>query len=70
MEKQGSQRVEIAGLGDKRQITATFAVAMTGAVLPVQILQGKLLDAIQAMHFLNPPTFGTHPTIGPMLKQP
>ena len=38
MEEQGSQRVEIAGLGDKRQITATFAVAMSGAVLAVQML--------------------------------
>ena len=38
MEEEGSRRVEIAGLGDKRQITATFAIAMCGAVLPVQIL--------------------------------
>ena len=38
MEEQGSKRVEIVGLGNKRQITATFAVAMSGAVLPVQIL--------------------------------
>ena len=38
MEEQGSQRVETAGLGDKRKITATFAVAMSGAVLAIQML--------------------------------
>ena len=38
MEEEGSQRVEIAGLGDKQQITTTLAIAMSGAVLPVQIL--------------------------------
>lgn len=38
----GSRRVELAGLGDKRQITATFAASLDGTFLPMQILyQGK-----------------------------
>lgn len=38
----GSRRVEVIGLGDKRQITATFAAALDGTFLPMQILyQGK-----------------------------
>lgn len=39
---EGSRRVEVAGLGVKRQITATFAAALNGTFLPMQILyQGK-----------------------------
>ena len=42
MEREGSKRVELAGLGDKRQITATFAVTLNGQFLPMQLLyQGK-----------------------------
>ena len=38
----GSKRVEITGLGDKRQITCTFAGSLDGYFLPMQILyQGK-----------------------------
>ena len=35
MEKEGSRRVEIASLTDKRQITAVFAGSLTGDFLPV-----------------------------------
>ena len=38
MEEEGSTRVPIAGLGDKRQITATVAVSMSEEMLPMQIL--------------------------------
>ena len=42
MALQGSKRIEGAGLGDKRQITATFADTLSGAFLPMQLLyQGK-----------------------------
>lgn len=42
MEQQGSSRVEIAGINDKRQITVTLAGSMSGELLPVQLLyQGK-----------------------------
>ena len=42
MEQQGSSRVEIAGINDKRQITLTLASSMSGELLPLQLLyQGK-----------------------------
>ena len=38
----GSRRVEMAGLGDKHQITATFTASLDGTFLPTQLLyQGK-----------------------------
>ena len=37
-----SKRVEVSGIEDKRQITATFAASLTGTFLPVQLVyQGK-----------------------------
>ena len=42
MAAEGSKRVEVIGLSDKRQITATFAATLNGDFLPMQILyQGK-----------------------------
>ena len=43
MALEGSRRVEVTGLlADKRQISATFAVTLSGAFLPMQLLyQGK-----------------------------
>ena len=42
MAPEESRRVELASLGDKRQITATFADTLSGAFLPMQLLyQGK-----------------------------
>ena len=42
MEEQGSTRVEIIGINDKRQITPTLAGSMSGELLPFQLLyQGK-----------------------------
>ena len=42
MEKKGSRRVELAGLNDKRQITAVFCGSLNGVFLPPQIIyQGK-----------------------------
>ena len=43
MEKEGSKRVEIVGIEDKRQITAVFLQpCMSGTLLPVQLIyQGK-----------------------------
>lgn len=38
----GSKRVEVAGVNDKRQITATFAASLGGDFLPFQLLyEGK-----------------------------
>ena len=42
MDVKGSKRVEIVGMGDKRQITAVFCGAMSGEFLPPQIIyRGK-----------------------------
>ena len=38
MEKEGSRHVVVAGLGDKRQITAAFCSTMEGEFLPPQLL--------------------------------
>ncbi len=38
MEKRGAKRVEIAGVDDKRQITAVFAVSSIGECLPFQVI--------------------------------
>jgi hypothetical protein len=56
MEKEGSKRIEIAGLQDKRQITATLAVAMNGGVLPFQVLYGGKTDGCHP-RFTFPPGF-------------
>ena len=42
MAAEGSRWVKVIGLGDKRQIMATFAATLDGTLLPMQILyQGK-----------------------------
>ena len=42
MAEVGSKRVEVAALSDKRQVTSTLAITMSGEFLPPQILyQGK-----------------------------
>ena len=38
MSKKGAKRVDLAGLGDKRQITATFAATLSFQFLPMQLL--------------------------------
>ena len=38
MEPKGSKRVELAGLNDKRQITAVFCASLAGEFLPVQLI--------------------------------
>ena len=41
-EEKGSSRVEIAGVGDKCQITVTVAGTLSGKLLPFQVLyEGK-----------------------------
>ena len=52
MEKKGTRRVEIAGVDDKRQITATFAATAVGDFLPVQLIyQGKTSASLPAFTF-------------------
>ena len=42
MAAQGSRRVKVVGLGDKRQITATFAASLDSTFLPMQLLYQKM----------------------------
>ena len=52
MEKEGSKRVEIAGIEDKRQITAVFGCTITGDFLPIQIIyKGKTKKCLQSFAF-------------------
>ena len=52
MAKEGSKRVEVAGLVDKWQVTATFAACLDGTFLPMQILyQGKTARCHPKYHF-------------------
>ena len=50
MEERGAGRVEIAGYGDKRMITATFAATLSGKFLPMQILYGGKTDHCHPKH--------------------
>ena len=52
MEKRGSKRIEIAGIDDKRQLTAVFACSMTGDFLPPQLVyQGKTDRCLPCVSF-------------------
>ena len=52
MAAQGSKRVEIGGIDDKRQITAVFAGTMSGLFLPPQIIyQGKTTKCLPPVKF-------------------
>ncbi len=52
MAKDGSKRVEIAGIDDKRQITAVFAGTMAGEFLPpLLIYQGKTAKCLPLVEF-------------------
>ena len=44
MAEQGIQRVEVATLNDKRQVTSTVAVTLNGKFLPLQILYAGKTD--------------------------
>ena len=52
MAKEGSKRVEIAGIDDKRQITAVFGGTMAGDFLPPQLIyQGKSSKSLPSVVF-------------------
>ena len=56
MEEQGSNTIPIAGLGDKRQITATVSVTMSGEMLPLQVLYAGTTERCHPAYAF-PPTF-------------
>ena len=52
MAKEGSKKVPIAGIEDKRQITAVFAATMEGDFLPPQLIyQGKTTACLPSTKF-------------------
>ena len=52
MAKEGSKRVEIAGINDKRQITAVFGSTMSGDFLPPQLIyKGKTSKSLPSVTF-------------------
>ena len=60
MAKEGSKRVEIVGMDDKRQITAVFGCTMEGEFLPPQIIYGgKTPRCLPSAKFLAPGTSRT-----------
>ena len=49
---EGSKRVDLAGKGDKRQITACFANTMEGDILPSQLVyEGKTPRCLTQVNF-------------------
>jgi len=50
MEEKGKKRVEIAGLNDKRQITAVLCGNIDGEVLPVQLIYGGKTKRCHAVY--------------------
>ena len=52
MAKEGSKKVKIAGVDDKRQITVVLAGALTGELLPLQLIyQGKTEKCLPKVKF-------------------
>ena len=52
MAKQGSKKVKIAGVDDKRQITVVLAGTLTGELLPLQLIyQGKTKQCLPRVKF-------------------
>ena len=54
MAEEGSNRVEIVGLGDKRQITAVLACSLSGDFLPPQVIYaGKTPRCLPSVSYPN-----------------
>jgi len=54
MAEKGPKRVEVFGIDEKRQITATFAASLSGSFLPVQLVyKGKTSRCHPAIDFLE-----------------
>ena len=52
MTKEGSKRVEIIGIDDKRQITAVFGGTLAGDFLPPQLIyKGKTTKCLPSVDF-------------------
>ena len=54
MAKEGSKRVKISGIYDKRQITVVFAVTLDGSFLPIQLIYcGRSRACLPPTKFLS-----------------
>ena len=52
MAAEGSKRIEVAGLGDKRQLTVVYSASMTGDFLPPQVIySGKTKRCLPSAEF-------------------
>ena len=70
MSLQGSKGVEGAGLGDKRQITATLPDTLKGAYLLMHLIyQGKTDHSLANLFFETVSTFITHQITGQMKER-
>jgi len=49
MADEGSQRVEVAGADDKKQITAVFGITLSGDFLPPQIIYQGTTSQVSAI---------------------
>ena len=66
MEAKGSKRVEAVGLNDKRQITAVFCAALSGQLLPLQLIyQGKTAACLPRFAF--PSEWNVTYTLNPLV---
>ena len=67
----GSRWVEVIGLGDKQQITATFAASLDRTFLPMQFFctRGKRIVHTRNTHFQMDSTFSTQSITGLMKKR-
>lgn len=71
MDDKGAKKVSIEGLGDKRQITATFAGTLAGEFLPIQLLyMVKQSLYIPTTNFQKGLTYGTPKITRQANKQP
>lgn len=53
----GSKSVPIQGLTDKRNITLTFVISLTGKFLPMQVMYSSKTKASQPRNFVFPKGF-------------
>ena len=52
MAKEGTKRIEIGGLGDKRQLTLVLAGSLSGNILPFQVIYtGKTPKCLPSLEF-------------------
>ena len=68
----GSRRVEVIGLGDKRQITVTFAAAQDGTFYQCRSCTRErptVHTQTTHVHYLTDSTSSTHPITGLMRKR-